>query len=129
MVGKPESDEMTWPSLDFTRVPFRVFSEPGFYQRENERLFRGPCWNYLGLEVEVPEAGDFIVSYVGETQELENHMKYIGFSASEVLRQATSVNAAFQRTIWQGRPSTVIKYVFGVTLSSLEPVGYIERRY
>ncbi|HWO86902.1 MAG TPA: Rieske 2Fe-2S domain-containing protein [Stellaceae bacterium] len=29
--------------------------------------FRGPVWNYLGLEVEIPSAGDYITGHVGDT--------------------------------------------------------------
>ena len=57
-----------WPSADFTRIPYRMFRDPAIYAREVERLFGGAHWQYLGLEAEVPNPGDFIVSYVGERQ-------------------------------------------------------------
>jgi anthranilate 1,2-dioxygenase large subunit len=57
-----------WPVDDFTRVPYRLFGDAGVHMREGERLFAGPFWNYLCLAAEIPEPGDFVVSYVGERQ-------------------------------------------------------------
>lgn len=58
---------MKWPSEDFTQVPFAVHVDPGLFEQEQDRIFRGPTWNYLGLEAEVPNAGDFVTNYVGLT--------------------------------------------------------------
>jgi phenylpropionate dioxygenase-like ring-hydroxylating dioxygenase large terminal subunit len=55
------------PSADFTSVPFALHVEPALFEREQERIFRGPTWNYLGLEAEVPNPGDFVTTYVGLT--------------------------------------------------------------
>ena len=48
---------------------FRTGSTPisDIYQREVERIFHGRTWNYVALEAEVPNAGDFIRSNVGPT--------------------------------------------------------------
>ena len=43
-----------WPQAGVTRVPFRVFSDPAIYAEEQKRLFRGPIWNFLCLEIEIP---------------------------------------------------------------------------
>ena len=53
-----------WPA-DQTHVPFGVYRDPEIFARENERIFRGPVWNYLGLEAEVPEPGDIKTTYAG----------------------------------------------------------------
>jgi anthranilate 1,2-dioxygenase large subunit len=37
------------------------------YKDEQTRLFQGPHWNYLCLEAEIPEPGDFKTSFIGET--------------------------------------------------------------
>jgi len=58
---------VTWPKEGYHRVPYRVFHDPEIYAREQERIFRGPVWNYLGLEAEVPDPGDFRTTYVGAT--------------------------------------------------------------
>ena len=56
-----------WPALDYSRVPYRLYHDAEIYEREQERIFRGPVWSFLGLEAEIPEPGDFRASYVGET--------------------------------------------------------------
>lgn len=65
----------TWPRADFTQVPFAVHVDPALFQLEQERVFRGRTWNYLGLEAEVPNAGDFVTSYVGLTPVVLNRDK------------------------------------------------------
>ena len=47
----------TWPTGGYTRAPYWVYGDPAIYAREQERLFRGSFWHYLGLEAEVPEVG------------------------------------------------------------------------
>ncbi len=48
-----------WPSAELTAVPYAIHTDPAVYAREQERLFHGPTWNYLGLIEEVPNPGDF----------------------------------------------------------------------
>lgn len=57
----------TWPRADFSRVPYGVFSDPAFYAREQEKIFRGPLWHYLALEAELPRPGDYRTTYIGDT--------------------------------------------------------------
>ena len=61
-----------WPSLDYSRVPYRLYHDPEAYQREQEGVFRGPTWNFLGLEAEIPNPGDFRTTYVGDTPVIVN---------------------------------------------------------
>ena len=61
-----------WPTLDYSRVPYRLYHDPEAYQREQERIFRGPTWNFLGLEAEIPNPGDFRTTYVGDTPIIVN---------------------------------------------------------
>jgi len=56
-----------WPALDYSRVPYRLYHDPETYEREQERIFRGRTWNYLGLEAEIPKNGDFRATWIGET--------------------------------------------------------------
>ncbi len=49
------------------RVPYRVFTDPAILAAEQERLFRGNSWNYLCLEAEIPEPGDYVATFVGTT--------------------------------------------------------------
>jgi len=55
-----------WPAADFSRVPFDVFTSTDRYAREQSRIFRGPVWNYLCLEIEIPNVGDFVRTWVGD---------------------------------------------------------------
>ena len=58
---------VAWPSAGLSEVPYEIFSSPEQYALENERLFKGPTWNYLCLSAEIPEPGDFVVSGIAET--------------------------------------------------------------
>ena len=49
------------------RVPYRVFTDPEYYQREQESIFQGETWSFVALEAEVPEPGDFKSTFIGET--------------------------------------------------------------
>lgn len=55
-----------WPSEGTTRVPFWLYSDPDVYAREQERIFAGPAWCYVGLAAEIPNPGDFKRSYLGD---------------------------------------------------------------
>ena len=66
-IGTPGDIMPAWPEGGVSRVPYRLFSDAGVYALEQERLFRGPVWNYLCLELEVAEPGDFRTAFIGET--------------------------------------------------------------
>jgi anthranilate 1,2-dioxygenase large subunit len=61
-----------WPELDYSRVPYRLYHDPEAYEREQERIFRGPTWHLLCLAAEIPNNGDFRATYVGDTPVLVN---------------------------------------------------------
>lgn len=61
-----------WPALDYSRVPYRLYHDAEIYAREQERIFRGPVWNFLGLDAEIPNPGDFRATYVGDTPVIFN---------------------------------------------------------
>ena len=64
--------DIIWPSSDFSAVPYRVFVDQHLFEREQERIFKGPVWCYLGLEAEVAKPRDFITSYLGNTPVIVN---------------------------------------------------------
>ena len=45
-----------WPAEGLTRVPYWVYSDRDLYEEEQARIFRGPTWNFLCLEAELPGA-------------------------------------------------------------------------
>jgi phenylpropionate dioxygenase-like ring-hydroxylating dioxygenase large terminal subunit len=59
--------QVAWPSNGLSEVPFRLYTDPAQYDLEQQRIFQGPTWNYLCLTVEVPNAGDYVATTVGET--------------------------------------------------------------
>ena len=60
-------ERYVWPAEGLTRIPDWVYTDQTIYEREVERIFHGRTWNYVALECEVPNAGDFIRSNVGPT--------------------------------------------------------------
>src|ERR1700688_2602137 len=56
-----------WPEEGNCRVPFWVYTDPDVYAREQTRIFRGASWCYVALAAEIPNAGDFKRSAIGDT--------------------------------------------------------------
>ena len=52
------SESRAWPAEGVTRVPYWVYQDEDIYAREQERIYRGATWNFLGLEAELPDPGD-----------------------------------------------------------------------
>ena len=50
-----------------SRAPYWTFTDPLVYAREQERIFRGRVWHYVGLEAEVANPGDFKATQIGES--------------------------------------------------------------
>ena len=57
-----------WHDRGTSRIPFWAYTDPDLYQRELERLFYGQHWSYVGLAIEIPNTGDYKLSWVGERQ-------------------------------------------------------------
>lgn len=60
-------ESFKWPGEGVSRVPYRVYTDPDVYAQEQDRIFRGPVWSFIGLESEVPETGDYKTTYIGDT--------------------------------------------------------------
>lgn len=63
----PSEKLVYFPREDGSRVPYAVFSSQEIYDLEQERIYRGPTWNFLGLECEIPKPGDYKSTFVGDT--------------------------------------------------------------
>jgi len=61
------SEPFVWPEGGISKVPYRLFSDPEIYALEQKRIFHGPVWNFLCLELDIKNPGDFKLSSVGET--------------------------------------------------------------
>ncbi len=53
-----------WPD-GLTRVPYWVYQDPDVLETEQNRLFEGPVWNFLCLEIEIAKPGDWRTTFVG----------------------------------------------------------------
>jgi salicylate 5-hydroxylase large subunit len=63
-VNAPVND-LEWPGGN-DRVPYWIYTDRSIYQRELERIFKGPTWNYVALECEIPHPGDFKRTFIGD---------------------------------------------------------------
>lgn len=64
--GAAQTARTPWTAGDLSHVPYWIYRDPEIYAREQARIFGGPNWNYVALESEVPEPGDFKRSFVGD---------------------------------------------------------------
>jgi len=55
-----------WPVQTLARVPYWVYEDEANYRAELRRIFEGPAWSYVCLESDVPRAGDYRTTFVGE---------------------------------------------------------------
>lgn len=58
--------DLAWPREGLIRVPYPVYSRADVYEEERARIFMGPVWNFLCLEAELPDPGDWRSSFVGD---------------------------------------------------------------
>ncbi|MBK8740763.1 MAG: Rieske 2Fe-2S domain-containing protein [Betaproteobacteria bacterium] len=67
-MNQPLPPTTLWSGNSLAEVPFRAYTDVQIYARELERIFYGPHWCYAGLAAEIPKAGDFKRTFVGERQ-------------------------------------------------------------
>src|SRR5246127_3472253 len=59
------AERRRWPAEGLTRVPYWVYSDRDVYEEEQARIFRGPTWNFLCLEAELPNPNTYRRSTLG----------------------------------------------------------------
>ena len=59
--------QYVWPAEGLTRIPDWVYTDQTIYEREVEKIFHGRTWNFVALDCEIPNSGDYIRSNVGPT--------------------------------------------------------------
>src|SRR5262245_43707871 len=64
--GQPMVVRQQWPKEGISRIPYWVYTDPGVYAREQERIFCGRSWAYVALAAEIPMAGDFKRTSIGD---------------------------------------------------------------
>ncbi|MDX3906933.1 MAG: Rieske 2Fe-2S domain-containing protein [Pigmentiphaga sp.] len=60
-------ERLVWPQEGVSRVPFRIFNDESIYAEEQDKVFKGPIWNFVGLDIDVPKPGDYKTTWIGET--------------------------------------------------------------
>ena len=60
----PLPSDLRWPD-GAGAIPDWIYTDPRVYALEQERIFMGRHWNFVGLECELPKPGDYIRSFVG----------------------------------------------------------------
>ena len=65
-MSAPLDEPRVWPPEGITRVPYWIYQDDDIYRREQERIFRGATWHFVGLAAELPDAGDFKTTFVGD---------------------------------------------------------------
>jgi anthranilate 1,2-dioxygenase large subunit len=58
--------DLAWPREGLIRVPYALYDRADVYAEERARIFMGPVWNFLCLEAELPNPGDYRASFVGD---------------------------------------------------------------
>ncbi|WP_454875338.1 aromatic ring-hydroxylating dioxygenase subunit alpha [Paraburkholderia xenovorans] len=56
-----------WEKGAVSRIPYKMYFDESVYEQEQEKIYRGPLWHFLGMEAEVPKINDFKSTFVGET--------------------------------------------------------------
>ena len=59
-------DRLAWDGDGTSRIPFGVYTSEQLHRRELDRFFYRSHWSYVALEAEIPNAGDFKRTVVGE---------------------------------------------------------------
>jgi salicylate 5-hydroxylase large subunit len=55
-----------WANSGSSRIPYAAYTDESVYREELARFFYKDHWCYVGLEAEIPNAGDFKRSKIGE---------------------------------------------------------------
>ena len=63
--GTGHSASPVWPG-DVTRVPYWVYRDDELLKTEQRQVFEGAVWNYLCLESEIAQPGDWRGTVVGQ---------------------------------------------------------------
>ncbi len=50
---------------DFSEIPYSVYSDEDICNQEQRSVFQGTTWNFLALDCEIPNLGDYKTEFVG----------------------------------------------------------------
>lgn len=60
----PDAAPRAWPP-GITRIPYWLYQDADVLKHEQRTLFEGPVWNFLALEADIPNRGDYRTTFVG----------------------------------------------------------------
>src|ERR1043165_4492939 len=55
-----------WPEESLARVPYWVYQDEANYKREMQLLFEAATWNFVCLEADIPNKGDYRTNQLGD---------------------------------------------------------------
>ena len=61
-----EAQPIQWQNSSSSRIPYAAYTDKAVYREELEKFFYKGHWCYVGLEAEIPNAGDFKRTKIGE---------------------------------------------------------------
>ena len=149
LTGQPR----TWPEEGYIRAPYGAYTDPDMDIQEQARIFRGPVWNYVGLEAEVPNPGDYKTTFIGDTPvvmtraedgSLHAMVNRCAHRGSIVYREElgkASVKEALAHPVWRMGPKITIdsatlmnkglevieaRYLFGIDYDRIDVVVHPE---
>jgi anthranilate 1,2-dioxygenase large subunit/terephthalate 1,2-dioxygenase oxygenase component alpha subunit len=61
-----QTPEGLWPEDSLARVPYWVYQDEANYKREMQRLFEAATWNFVCLEADIPNKGDYRTNQLGD---------------------------------------------------------------
>jgi phenylpropionate dioxygenase-like ring-hydroxylating dioxygenase large terminal subunit len=76
-----DAPAFAWPAGGNTRVPYRVYTDAENHEREKAKIFAGPTWGFLCAATEIPEAGDYKTTFLGEVPVVVVRRKDSGINA------------------------------------------------
>ena len=62
-----ETTQIKWPDDGVSRIPYQIYTDPKNYEREQESIFRGRIWSFVGMGQEIENPGDYQTTYIGDT--------------------------------------------------------------
>ncbi len=65
-VGAGRLSGVSWQGDGTSSVPYTIYTDPEIYRREQDRIFGGPYWSYVGLTAELPDPGDLKTTFIGD---------------------------------------------------------------
>ena len=67
-IATQDKADRRWPAEGITRVPAWIYSDPNLFRRELDEFFAGDSWNFVGIDSEIPEVGDYKRAWIGDRQ-------------------------------------------------------------